>query len=249
MAKRRQQQRGGLAPDKYLYDSEISQLLQYLHRQTGRRAAMNLMIVQTLLGSGLRAAELCALEIRDLPCCHNKPVIYVRDGKGHVARTIEISHTLSQRLRRYVEQYRRGAKPGSVVFRSEAGYRRLRWTQRRRARLSDCILELPRAEATSRLTYASLLARIRRVGRLAGLGRLTPHMLRHTYATMLYGVKEDLAFVQDQLGHISPITTRIYAKTSAASRRRQVADLEKALFEPEFQHCIGKVKGLKCVAT
>ena len=248
MAKARQQ-RGGLPPDRYLCDSEVSHLLQYLHRQTGRRAAMNLMIIETLLGSGLRAAELCALEIRNLPCCHNKPVIYVRDGKGHVSRTIEISHALSQRLRRYVEQYRRGAKPGAAVFRSEAGYRKLRWTQRRRAKLTDRVLELPRAETTSRLSYRALLARIRRVGRLAGLGRLTPHMLRHTYATMLYGVKEDLGFVRDQLGHVSPTTTMIYARTSPASRRSQVAGLETALFEPQFGQFIGKVKGLKCVAT
>lgn len=51
-------------------------------------------------------------------------------------------------------------------------------------------------------------------------------MLRRTYGTVLYNVEQDLRFVQDQLGHASPTTTAIYAKTNAKARRRQLEALK-----------------------
>jgi len=44
--------------------------------------------------------------------------------------------------------------------------------------------------------------------------------------TRLYNVEQYLRFVQDQLGHASPTTTAIYAKTNAKARRRQLDALE-----------------------
>ena len=56
--------------------------------------------------------------------------------------------------------------------------------------------------------------------------KLHPHILRHTYATKLYSIEKDLRFVQDQLGHTSPETTSIYARTSQDDRKRQVEAME-----------------------
>ncbi|MFC1793445.1 tyrosine-type recombinase/integrase [Planctomycetota bacterium] len=58
------------------------------------------------------------------------------------------------------------------------------------------------------------------------IGKLHPHMLRHTYLTRLYNVEHDLRFVQDQAGHASPTTTAIYAKTNSKARKRQVEALD-----------------------
>jgi len=52
--------------------------------------------------------------------------------------------------------------------------------------------------------------------KLAGVEQpLTPHALRHTFATRALEVTEDLAVVLDLLGHASPATTRVYAKVSS----------------------------------
>jgi len=64
----------------------------------------------------------------------------------------------------------------------------------------------------------------------AGIGKLHPHMLRHTYLTRLYNVEKDLRFVQDQAGHASPTTTAIYAKTNSKARKRQVEALDEEDF-------------------
>jgi integrase/recombinase XerD len=51
----------------------------------------------------------------------------------------------------------------------------------------------------------------------------TPHWFRHWFATQVLDKTQDLAALQDMLGHESPVTTRIYAKVSAR-RLREVHD-------------------------
>lgn len=232
MAKRIQN-RGGLAPNRYLSKDQVAQLRRYIKscadqaRANGSmRDIVNEMIVKLLLGSGLRARELCFLQMRDLPHCHSKNVLYIRDGKGHISRTVEISTALADKLTHFVKTYRKGSKPGSAVIPSEKGYRVIRYTIYRKAKSDGRLLVENRTEYSSRITYASLYGRLKLIGIKSGIGRLTPHMLRHTHLCLLYGVKEDLRFVQDQAGHASPVTTAIYARTSPESRRRQIEALE-----------------------
>ncbi|MBL7152076.1 MAG: tyrosine-type recombinase/integrase [Phycisphaerae bacterium] len=68
----------------------------------------------------------------------------------------------------------------------------------------------------------SIYEKMKKLGKKSGIGKLHPHMLRHTYLSRLYNVEHDLRFVQDQAGHASPTTTAIYAKTNVKARRRQV---------------------------
>ncbi|MFC1762985.1 tyrosine-type recombinase/integrase [Planctomycetota bacterium] len=165
-----------------------------------QRGVIDELVVELLVNGGLRAQELCSLDIRDLPVSHGKPVIYVRDGKGKVSRSIDVPQSLEQRLQRFVRLYRKGAKPESPLFVNARG---------------------------KRVIYRSIYEKIKKLGKNSGIGHLHPHMLRHTYGTRLYNVEMDLRFVQDQLGHASPTTTAIYAKTNSKARRRQVQALDE----------------------
>jgi len=229
---RYKQHRGGLAPDKYLNNEDYDKLVAYVSeqgdiaRQRGsRRAVVNQMLIEVFAWTGMRAEELCHLQIKDLPISHGKDVINVSDGKGHVSRPIEIPHNFAERVTLFVREYRKGAKPGSAVFVNERGHRKLRSTVQRRAKTDGHIIVENHAEQTSRLTYQSCYIRVRGVGKKAGLRRLTPHMFRHTYLTRLYNSGQDLLFVKDQAGHADPSTTAIYARTDQAARRRQVEAL------------------------
>lgn len=118
MAKRKTTQRGGLPPDKYLTDSQLRRLRKYvkdmadLARQRGStRAIIDELIVELLINTGLRASELCDLNIEDLPVSHGKDSILIRNGKGRVTRTIDIPQSLQKRLERFVKLYRKGARP------------------------------------------------------------------------------------------------------------------------------------------
>lgn len=205
MAKRTKT-RGGLLPDKYLSETQLRRLRQYvkdmadLARQRGSmRAIIDELVIELLVNTGLRASELCSLNIGDLPMAHGKDAVWVRDGKGSVARTVDIPEGIQKRLERFVRLYRQDAGPDEPLLVSAK---------------------------SSRMIYRSIYEKIKKLGRLSGIGKLHPHMLRHTYGTILYNVEQDLRFVQDQLGHASPTTTAIYAKTNAKARRRQLDALE-----------------------
>jgi site-specific recombinase XerD len=68
---------------------------------------------------------------------------------------------------------------------------------------------------------------ITQLGQMAGLDEaITPHLLRHRFATRVLSATHDLAATQDLLGHAAPTTTRIYAKltdedTAEAHRKAQ----------------------------
>ena len=204
--KRKKTRRGGLPPDKYLSDRQLKKLRQYvkdmadLARERGsQRAVIDELIVELLVNAGLRASELCDLNIGDLPVKHGKPSVWIRDGKGKVTRTVDIPESLIKRLERYVRLYRKGAKPKSPLLVNTNG---------------------------KRIIYRTIYEKMKKLGKNSGIGKLHPHMLRHTYLTRLYNVEHDLRFVQDQAGHASPTTTAIYAKTSSKARKRQVEALD-----------------------
>ena len=207
MAKRKKaKKRGGLAPDKYLSEAQLKKLRQYVKDKAdlarmrgGSRGVIDELIVELLANTGLRASELCNLNIGDLPIKHGKDCIWVRDSKGKVSRVVEISEKLKKRLERFIKLYRKRAKANSPLLVSERG---------------------------KRIIYRSIYAKIKRIGEQAGIGKLHPHILRHTYLTRLYNVEKDLRFVQDQAGHASPTTTAIYAKTNNTARKRQVEALD-----------------------
>ncbi|HUU15865.1 MAG TPA: tyrosine-type recombinase/integrase [Sedimentisphaerales bacterium] len=206
MVKRKTTRRGGLPPNKYLSDTQLNRLRQYvkdmadLARQRGsERAIIDELIVELFANTGLRASELCSLNIGDLPVSHGKGSVWIRNGKGKVTRTVDIPESLVKRLDRFVRLYRKCAKPKDPLLVSTKG---------------------------KRMIYRSIYEKMKKLGKKSGIGKLHPHMLRHTYLTRLYNVEHDLRFVQDQAGHASPTTTAIYAKTNSKARKRQVEALD-----------------------
>jgi integrase/recombinase XerD len=106
-------------------------------------------------------------------------------GKGNKERTIPLGRSAVEWLKRYFPvRYRwLGQKPSSALFIS---------SQRRP------------------LTRQTLWKMVAEYGRKAGLDRVTPHMLRHTFATHLLEHGADLRSVQMMLGHADLSTTQVY---------------------------------------
>lgn len=129
--------RGGLSPDKYLSEEQW-QALQACLSNGSRREATDKLIVELLCYSGLRASELCALNLGDLPQAHGKPCLWVRDGKGNVARVVDIPESLVKSIQHYVERYQLTTGP----------------------LLQNCYGE--------RIIYRTVYEKIKRLGRQAG---------------------------------------------------------------------------------
>jgi integrase/recombinase XerD len=70
-----------------------------------------------------------------------------------------------------------------------------------------------------RLSEQSIRMALKRHAKAAGLEKITPHVFRHTVATMLLEQGVDLRFIQRFLGHSSIVTTTIYAHVNDKSQR------------------------------
>lgn len=177
--------------------SSVRSLLRASRNQSGatvtavRRRILETAVVETLFSTGMRVSETVTLNMNDVDM--DRLVIFVR-GKGNREREIpivcgEFEDALLEQLN---ERRRQNATADSALF-----------VNRRGNRLSD----------------QSVRSLLRRHSSAAGGKQVTPHMLRHTVATLLLEDGVDLRHIQRLLGHSSIATTTIYVQVSDRSQR------------------------------
>jgi integrase/recombinase XerC len=146
-------------------------------------------LCEVLYGAGLRISEACHLDLGDVEAEGNGAQITVRQGKGRKDRIVPLGSKAWQAVTDYVPQ--RAALLGERPRDPHALF-----LTRRGRRLG------PR-EARRRLTRREALS---------GVKRVSPHALRHSFATHLLGEGADLRSIQEMLGHASLRTTQRYAQ-------------------------------------
>jgi integrase/recombinase XerD len=152
-------------------------------------------MLETLYATGLRVSELVGLKLTALNL--NDGVLRVT-GKGNKDRLVPLGEEAVLWLRRYVTD----ARP-----------------QLMEKRLSEAVFVTSRGEGMTRQAFWYL---IRRRARAAGIVRpLSPHTLRHAFATHLLNHGADLRVVQMLLGHSDISTTQIYTHV-ARERMKQL---------------------------
>jgi integrase/recombinase XerD len=148
--------------------------------------AYHRVILMTLYGTGLRREELCRLKVSDVDS--QRKVIHVRQGKGHKDRDV----TLSPRLLEVLRAYWKWRRPKIYLFPS---YQRKRSEQ----------------AISARTVYYA----VREAARRAGIKKkVSPHLLRHSWATHLLERGTDLKTIQVLLGHFDLEATTIYLHLS-----------------------------------
>jgi integrase len=85
----------------------------------------------------------------------------------------------------------------------------------------------------------------------AKIGKLRFHDLRHTYASLLIEQGENIKYIQNQLGHASPVVTlTVYAHLMKSVNQESALKLEKAIFEEDGSKMVAeKKKGSAAVAV
>lgn len=183
---------------------EVDRLLGAPDRRTPR-GLRDAAMLETLYATGLRVSELVALRIADLNLDHG----YLRTvGKGKKERLVPMGETARARVREYLESARAALAPraagGPVLFLTHHG---------------------------KPMTRQGFWKALRVHAVAAGITKeLSPHKLRHSFATHLVERGADLRAVQAMLGHADIGTTEIYTHVSQA-RLRQV----HARFHPRRQ--------------
>lgn len=181
---------------KYLNRDEIERLLA-APASDKATAVRDRAMLELLYATGLRVTELCRLELAAVE--RDMGVLRVT-GKGNKQRLIPFGEPARDAIDRYLTDGRPRLLKG---------------------RASRCLFVTARGGAMTRQGFWKLL---RGYGRLVGsFGSLSPHVVRHTFATHLVEGGADLRSVQIMLGHADISTTQVY--THVARRRlREIVD-------------------------
>jgi len=145
-------------------------------------------ILETLFSTGLRVSELVNLD-RDR--INLKTGEFMVRGKGQKDRLVFLSSEATEWLSKYLEKRKDNFKPVFINYRGK----------------EDDIIE----GENKRLTQRSVQRIIKKYAQLAGIVKdVTPHGIRHLFATDLLQGGADIRSVQTMLGHASITTTQIY---------------------------------------
>ena len=178
---------------KFLTEEQMTLLLAGPQRLLATGAASphvawcDRLAMELLYGGGLRVSELVALNYGSVDFESGTARVL---GKGRKERLCPLGRVAIEVLKKFRDEFARGHAPESAVLTNAAG---------RRMGVREVQLMLKRYLA------------------LAGLPMdLTPHKLRHSYATHLLNAGADLRLVQELLGHSQLATTQLYTHVSTA---------------------------------
>ena len=179
---------------KSLTDAEIKKLLEPETSATPE-SLCDLAILELAYASGLRLSELRTIRLEQL---HLEAGFVNVIGKGNKERIVPLGKKANEAIERYLA----AGRPKLVNKKSPANV----FLTRRGTPFASVTL------------WLHIKNRVRR----SGIGRnITPHMLRHSFATHLLEHGADLRVIQELLGHASISTTEIYTHV-AGSRLREV---------------------------
>ncbi|WP_424967485.1 site-specific tyrosine recombinase XerD [Dinoroseobacter sp. S375] len=178
---------------KTLSEDEIDRLL-LAARETGQREedrVRNTCMLEVLYATGLRVTELCALPVAAV---RGDPHLILIRGKGGVERMVPLSSSAREALQTWLElrdatdaaKVAKGAVPSKFLF--------------------------PSRGKLGHLTRHRFYVLIKEIAVMGGVdpSKVTPHTLRHAFATHLLARGADLISIQALLGHADVSTTEIY---------------------------------------
>jgi integrase/recombinase XerD len=160
-----------------------------------RALVRDIAVLETLFATGARVAEVCSLRDEDVDLRRGRVRIL---GKGGRERILQLCDQEALGAIRDYRNLRVEEGEGNGYF----------FHNRLRGRLSE----------------QSIRAGLKRYATEAGVsGRVTPHMLRHSVATMLLEAGVNIRYIQVLLGHTSIATTQIYTEVRDSGQRRVLA--------------------------
>ncbi len=173
---------------------EVLLLLESLNKDTPL-AQRNQAMIETMYATGLRVSELVSLKLQDLHLTNK--MISVR-GKGNKERIVPINDYANKILRDYILE----ARPKLIKPSNDQNY----------------LFVNHLGDAISRQSFFKL---IKEQCRISGITKdISPHTLRHSFATHLLEAGTDLRLIQEMLGHEDISTTQIYTHLSNAKLKQ-----------------------------
>lgn len=171
----------------FLYIEEVKRLIEQIDTGT-EQGLRDRAIIELLFSSGLRVSELVGL---DRDHVNTKRREFMVRGKGKKDRPVFISQAAADHIETYLDERQDSLPPLFISYSRNAS--------------------TTMSGDYRRLTARSVQRLLSRYARLAGITKhVSPHTLRHSYATDLLMNGADLRSVQSMLGHSNISTTQVY---------------------------------------
>lgn len=156
-----------------------------------RQTARDIAVIELLFATGMRISELCSLKYKDIDLYDRVVRIY---GKGAKERQLQICNDcVISALENYICIYQTTTNDDNYFFINTSG---------------------------TRMSEQSVRNMIVKYCNLAGISQhITPHMFRHSFATLLLEEDVDIRYIQEMLGHSSINVTEIYTHVSMAKQK------------------------------
>ncbi|PIR67168.1 MAG: hypothetical protein COU51_00205 [Parcubacteria group bacterium CG10_big_fil_rev_8_21_14_0_10_36_14] len=180
----------------FLDEDEIKRLLEAPVKSLNEKPKLGDLrdksILETLFSTGLRVSELCRLKRDDISLKKKKGAIeFTIRGKGKKVRVVFLSEQAAFWLKEYLDK-RIDVSPWMFV------------------RMDKAAASLAKRDEDP-MTPRSMQRMVAKYTRIAGIAKqITPHTLRHSFATDLLSNDADIRTVQVMLGHSSITTTQVY---------------------------------------
>jgi integrase/recombinase XerD len=174
------------------------------------RALRDRALLEFLYATGARISEATGLEVDDLSM-QDEPAVLL-DGKGGKQRIVPLGRYAAAALDAYLVRARPALAAGAARGKAAPG--------RPRGSASPAVFLNARG---GRLTRQGAWAVLRAAAERAGLPQVSPHTLRHSFATHMLDGGADIRVVQELLGHASVTTTQVYTLVTVEKLREVYA--------------------------
>lgn len=189
---------------KVLSEDEITALITTAQKQGGAEGLRLVALLEVLYATGLRVSELVGLPMAAIGAENQYITV---EGKGGRDRMAPLSEPAQNALRSYIDVRNR-------FITSDNSDTQNKW------------LFPSRTSESGHLTRQRFAQLLKELSRNAGIdaGRVSPHVLRHAFATHLLRHGADLRSVQKMLGHADIATTQIYTQIVNEQMQKAVED-------------------------
>jgi site-specific recombinase XerD len=185
---------------KALSEADLRRLLRAVHASDNLR---DIAIIEVLVGTGIRVGELLDLQMGDITLRQRSGILIVREGKHDSYREIPLIREVRQALENYLTQPSAADEVHAPLWQGIHGY----------------------------LTHRSTILRIlKRYAYQAKIGDITPHQLRHTFATRYLAANpDDLRGLAALLGHHSLDMVMCYTEPTLEDMTTKMERVEAGL--------------------
>ena len=202
--------RQGKSLPKYLSEDKVERLIEAAHGHNGADGLRLVALVELLYATGLRVSELVGMPLRAIS--RDGRILTIK-GKGGKERLVPLSEPASDALNAYLK-----IRDSFLSASSKS-------TNSTSANKKPSAFVFPSRGSSGHLTRARFGQLLKELALEAGIDphKVSPHVLRHSFASHLLAHGADLRSLQQMLGHADIVTTQIYTHVLEERLKQLVA--------------------------